>query len=1344
LVVILDAGAGMRTKCNFLIIGTVILLMVTGTIGPGLVKILEGNRSAVEGTVENSVSDGTRVDPDLVGSWSFEEGSGVNAQDDSPSNNHGTLDVGTEGNNDTAEAWDDGISGTGMLFDGKDDVLDCGNDASLDLNDEITIITWLNFRLKGFPRPIVSKHSDADPGYLLKWMTGMGLYFAIDGVTNTYSRKCSVGIITNQWYHVAVTFKDDIHIYIDGTPADGTAYGNIPQSIGSSVENLFIGNKIDDPYGFNGTLDEVRMYKRALTAEEVRDDFGKIALKGRWALNEDLGNAAGDSSDQDNTGVLHDADPGNGDGDKDPQWVPGIIESALQFDGVDDYIEVANDASLNFDGGESFSVSAWIQTTDADGIILSKRNGNVYYNLGLKGGVLTCTISSDADGTLNSATISTTVLQGVLNDGGWHYVAMSVDPVSDTGLKLFVDGWQMQEFSPLGVGDLSNSNSLNIGRDSGTQDNYLGGIIDQVEVWNWALEERDIQENYTTVASVANIPPALTSPIPDTFTFPEDSTAKDLINVTGYFSDIWDIPIQMSYSLVPTINDGHIDAVLNNYTITFSTNELNWTGNESFKVVATNTKDLSTDSNTFKVTVTGVNDLPIWTDTPPALKMDEDVNFTSAYSLFDFTRDAEDDDLEFLLVYPTEFLQINVTETGHINVTSKEKDYHGEAVLNITIREKLSGSLGKALDIPVTIDSVNDIPKLTLLFPEDDAYSSEVNITLKWSVMDVDDELNNITFDVFFGEAANPPKIRGNYNAMEYEMTDLSDMTTYYWKVIPSDDEEEGVCIGGTWSFTVDVRLYLSKVVLLTPVNQTSLMVTQVNLSWEVMTNPGNKSLTFKVYRGPSFDNLSVIHATTSTSYLVTDLQPSTDYYWKVIPSQGTEEGLCISGIWKFSVGDIPIYGIEVILDIPPVKVVPGQEYKFNFTVRNTGNRDLDITIDVEGNLSSFVDMPSNLILKEGEVEVIEVTLSTELDLEIGPYPLQFIIGYQGLNKTRTLSVQIIDKAVNGDGDGKDTSDGFKLSGKVLYALIGGVVVIILIIALIIMLIKMKGRKDARLAAEEERKKEEQKKKEEEERARFQAQQDAIAKDHGRWQRKDVDYSKFENVSTEGWEEDYMDEVREEMKGATPIPDMLAGAGKFELDGARPSFGASLKIESAAEALQQAPAATPAPASAPPTPPTPPVAAQKPTTTTKPVAGAPAAPSPGLPRATTRPVSGAPTPPSTGSPGATTRPVSGAPVAPSPGLPKAATTPVSGAPVASPPGLQKAATTPVSGAPVAPPPGSPQAATKPVAGPPPQQATTPTKPQTARPINGKEKTEPKKDEEKGLDNLLKDLELDKW
>jgi len=82
--------------------------------------------------------------------------------------------------------------------------------------------------------------------------------------------------------------------------------------------------------------------------------------------------------------------------------------------------------------------------------------------------------------------------------------------------------------------------------------------------------------------------------------------------------------------------------------------------------------------------------------------------------------------------------------------------------------------------------------------------------------------------------------------------------------------------------------------------------------------------------------------------------------------------------------------------------------------------------------------------------------------------------------------------------------------------------------------------------------------------------------------------------------------------------------------------------------------------------------------------------------------------------------------------------------VASPPGLQKAATTPVSGAPVAPPPGSPQAATKPVAGPPPQQATTPTKPQTARPINGKEKTEPKKDEEKGLDNLLKDLELDKW
>ena len=626
----------MRMRCNFLIIGTVILLMVMGTVGPGIMKMLEGNNVSVESAGENSVSLSNRVDPDLVGSWSFEEGTGVNAQDDSTNNNHGILDVGAEGNTDVSAAWDTGISGSGMTFDGKDDVLDCGKGASLDITEEITIITWLNFRLKGFARPIVSKHSDADPGFLLKWINGVGLYFAIDANPNIYSRDCSVGITTDRWYHVAVTFKDDIHIYIDGTPADGPSHGNIPQSIGTSVENLFIGNKVDDPYGYNGTIDEVRLYKRALTAEEVRNDFGKIALKGRWAFNEDLGNAAGDSSSLDNTGVLNDADPGNGDGDKDPQWVPGIIESGLQFDGVDDYVEVANDASLNFGVAESFSISAWILTTDADGIILSKRDGNVYYSLGLAGGVLSGTISSDVDGTLDSATLSTTVLQGVLNDGGWHAVAMSVNPASDTGFKLFIDRYEMQADSALGVGDLTNSNPLNIGRHSGTENNYLEGIIDQVEVWNWALEERDTKENFTAVASVARIAPALTSPVPDTFAFPEDTTANKLINVTDYFSDIWDSPIQMSYSLVPVAVDGHIEASLNNYTITFSTNELNWTGNESFKVVATNTKDLSTDSNTFKITVSGVNDIPVWTNSPPAVNMNEDVNFTSAYSLFNY------------------------------------------------------------------------------------------------------------------------------------------------------------------------------------------------------------------------------------------------------------------------------------------------------------------------------------------------------------------------------------------------------------------------------------------------------------------------------------------------------------------------------------------------------------------------------------------------------------------------------------------------------------------------------------------------------------------------------------
>ena len=946
-------------KWNVIIVTAI--FMILGSMGHSLVITNSDNASSFEDLETAMAEDaaiGTRTDPTLVAHWKFDEGSGTHVSDETGNNNHGTLDVGTEGTDDPADAWVDGVSNDALFFDGKDDIVNCGNDPSLDITQEITIIAWVKCKID-LDSPIVAKNSQSDLGYALKWKRHAGISLAIDvPPTSLYSRKSNMNTDANRWYHVAATFREDIHLYIDGTPADGVRSGTPPASIGSSAEDLTIGYQ-PDTKGFNGSVDEVRIYNRALTAEEIREDFSQITQRGEWAFDDESGSSAADTSPIGNDGVLHDADPGNGDGDTKPQWVEGIIGSGLQFDGSDDYVEMGDEQGLNFLAGEDFSISTWIKTTDPNGEILSKRNDDVYYLLRLSDGLLTCGLSG---GSGSSVALTTTALQGRLNDDQWHYIVMSVDRDSATGLKIFVDGWFLLEGDPTAAGDLTNSKPLNIGRDSYTESNYFAGIIDQVEIWNCVFEERDANNNFSQVASVAQVPPTLVEIIPET-AFPEDTTAYDLQNVTDYFEDIWNMPMDMSYTLIPVSDEGHIIGTLDNYTITASAEELNWTGNETFKVEAENTKGFSTESNVFKITVTNVNDEPVWTGSPPAIDMHEDLNFTSSYTLFDYTYDAEGDPLEFVLAYSTDILQINVTELGYINISPIEVDYNGEAILNISVREAGSTKSGYYMEIPITVSSVNDLARAVLISPSPEAIQPGYDAVLSWDVTDVDDEVIYITFDLYFGKDPSPPKFESRIRGMQHNITDLDDFTKYYWKVVPSDGKDEGICESGVWNFTVDSLLHLPKVRLLEPGNNTRLNSTRINLSWVVTADPKGSPLNFNILRGPSPNNLSKVGFASDTKYVMKDLKPKTEYYWTVIPTYGNTEGICTSGIWRFVIPDIPFYGIELKQGEKIIRVHRGESYTLNFTVTNTGNRQLDLTINATGNLPDEYIVRSSCLL---------------------------------------------------------------------------------------------------------------------------------------------------------------------------------------------------------------------------------------------------------------------------------------------------------------------------------------------------------------------------------------------
>jgi len=97
----------------------------------------------------------TITDPNLLGWWKLDEGSGVMALDGSGYGNHGTLIRDPQ--------WVTGHDGDALEFDGAGTYVDCGNDTTFDITDEITLEAWVNYsQLTSFPRAI-SKQSCSSP-----------------------------------------------------------------------------------------------------------------------------------------------------------------------------------------------------------------------------------------------------------------------------------------------------------------------------------------------------------------------------------------------------------------------------------------------------------------------------------------------------------------------------------------------------------------------------------------------------------------------------------------------------------------------------------------------------------------------------------------------------------------------------------------------------------------------------------------------------------------------------------------------------------------------------------------------------------------------------------------------------------------------------------------------------------------------------------------------------------------------------------------------------------------------------------------------------------------------------
>ncbi len=222
------------------------------------------NKAAISdgGSLPGVLQVGTHIDltpplrdKGLVGYWTFDEGGGTTVYDSSGNGNNGILY--------NSPSWQSGSScesGSCILFNGTNNYVNIPNSSSLNPKD-ISVSLWMYWNGGVGEQNMVTKENS----YEYRVSSG-----SINYATNPWAWRGGASPVTaGQWYHVVAVHQGNGNqkIYINGVETYNTASGG---DIASNASVVTIGARGGGTWSFyNGLLDEVRIYNRALSAGEI-------------------------------------------------------------------------------------------------------------------------------------------------------------------------------------------------------------------------------------------------------------------------------------------------------------------------------------------------------------------------------------------------------------------------------------------------------------------------------------------------------------------------------------------------------------------------------------------------------------------------------------------------------------------------------------------------------------------------------------------------------------------------------------------------------------------------------------------------------------------------------------------------------------------------------------------------------------------------------------------------------------------------------------------------------------------------------------------------------------------
>ncbi len=199
----------------------------------------------------------------LVGWWRFDEGSGTLAGDSSGNGNTGTI---------FGCSWVSGKYGDALSFDGLTSYVDGGNNLVFNSNT-FSIALWFKTTTVAPSFQSIFTKSGVASDFDLQ-IEGSTLKFYISQSTNL-AISYSTPIVINTWYHVVIsdggTGANNLKMYVNGVEV---ASESPTGSRATNSNNVQIGKSaVWGGRYFNGVIDEVRFFNRALSAAEIQTDY---------------------------------------------------------------------------------------------------------------------------------------------------------------------------------------------------------------------------------------------------------------------------------------------------------------------------------------------------------------------------------------------------------------------------------------------------------------------------------------------------------------------------------------------------------------------------------------------------------------------------------------------------------------------------------------------------------------------------------------------------------------------------------------------------------------------------------------------------------------------------------------------------------------------------------------------------------------------------------------------------------------------------------------------------------------------------------------------------------------